>query len=185
METNQPGMRLTGGRKPGSKNKSTLLGKGIAEVFRNMLGFDDEAVERTGIINGRGVSARKRIIDTLHGRRPVTNAEHRALVAMMLPYAYGLPNKMPLAGGPNRTLIFAMTHGYQPWAPEVDPLRERAAAMIQAKAEREQLLALEGGTPTVIEATKAAPNEPEGETLESVSEPPDNPSAFGGGGRGR
>ena len=131
--------KKTGGRKPGSLNKNTLLGKGIAEVFRNMLGFDDAAVERTGIINGKGVLARERIIDTLHGRRPATNAEHRALVAMMLPYAYGLPNKMPLAGGPNRTLIFAMTHGMEPWHPSVDPLRERAEAMIQAKAERERL----------------------------------------------
>ena len=84
----------------------------------------------------------------------------------------------------NRTLIFAMTHGMEPWHPSVDPLRERAEAMIQAKAERERLLALEEAKPVVIQA-KAAPDEPEGEALESVSEPPDDPSAFGGGGRGR
>jgi hypothetical protein len=168
--------KKTGGRRPGSLNKRTLLGKGITEVFRNMLGFDDAAVERTGIINGKGVLARERIIDTLHGRRPATNAEHRALVSIMLPYAYGLPNKMPLEGGRTSTLNFTMVHGYAAWDPRVDPLRERAAAMVKAKEEREQMLALERGKRDAIEVQGEAV-EDEGETLESVSAP-ESPDAF-------
>jgi hypothetical protein len=94
---------------------------------------------------------------------------------------------MPVEGRTNKTLIFSMTHGYQPWDERVDPLRERAAAMIAAKMEKEKLLALEeakGEAPVVIDVKKGD-TEVDGETLESVVPPPESPETFGGGGRGR
>ena len=93
---------------------------------------------------------------------------------------------MPVESRTNRTLTFAMTHGYAPWDPAVDPLRERAAAMIKAKEEREQLLAIEeakGEKPVVINVKKGN-TEVDGETLESVT-PPEIPGAFNPGGSRR
>jgi hypothetical protein len=151
--------------------------------LKNWLGFDDESVARTGMIDGKGFGGRLKLEQMWNQGRPV-DPKFLALAKFLFSYGYGIPGRMPVEGRTSKTLIFSMTHGYQPWDERVDPLRERAAAMIQAKAEREQLLALEEGQKTVIEA-KAAPDEPEGEALESVVPPPESPETFGGGGRGR
>jgi hypothetical protein len=124
----------------------------------------------------------KRYLETAHDAR-----EFRFWSTIALSYGFGTPTKLQSEGGAQKSLIFAMTHGFQPWDERVDPLRERAAAMIQAKAERERLLALEEAkveAPVVIDVTKGDSEEP-AETLESVVPPPEPPETFGGGGRGR
>jgi hypothetical protein len=150
--------------------------------LKNWLGFDDASVARTGMIDGDGYRGRQKLRAMWDGDRPI-DPQYIVLAKFLFAYGYGTPAKMPVEGRTGKTLIFSMTHGMEPWHPAVDPLRERAEAMIQAKAEREKLLALEEAKPVVIEA-KAAPDEPEGEALESVSLP-EPPDAFGGGGRGR
>lgn len=52
--------RKTGGRRPGSLNRNTLVGKGASEIFKHMMGIDDAAVERTGRIDGKGYGFRLR-----------------------------------------------------------------------------------------------------------------------------
>jgi hypothetical protein len=95
---------------------------------------------------------------------------------------------MPVEGGSNRGLTFAMIHGYAPWDPAVDPLRERAAAMVKAREEREQMLALEEAKgekqPVVIDTKATEEDDAALETLESVT-PPEDPGAFNPGGSRR
>ena len=157
-----------GGRAPGQKNLT------VGETKREIKAFFQELT----IDSMRWRQNVKRYLETAHDAR-----EFRFWSTIALSYGFGTPTKMQSEGGAQKSLTFAMTHGYLPWAPEVDPMREQTTRMIKAKEEREQLLALEEGKKTVIEA-KAAPDEPEGETLESVS-PPEPPDAFGGGGRSR
>jgi hypothetical protein len=152
-----------GGRAPGQKNLT------VGETKREIKAFFQELT----IDSMRWRQDVKRYLETAHDAR-----EFRFWSTIALSYGFGTPTKMQSEGGAQRSLIFAMTHGFQPWAPEVDPLRERAAAMIAAKAEREQLLALEGGNETVIEAKAAPEDDAAAETLESVN--PDDPRAFGG-----
>jgi hypothetical protein len=61
--------RKTGGRRPGSLNRNTLVGKNVSEIFKHMMGIDDAAVERTGQINREGYRFRCRWQEILDGER--------------------------------------------------------------------------------------------------------------------
>jgi hypothetical protein len=168
--------KKTGGRVPGSKNKRTLIGKDVAETLKNWLGFDNESVQRTGMVDGDGYRGRLALKAMWDDQRPV-DPQYVALAKFLFGYAYGLPGKAVERKEQREQLIFATTHGYVPWdsrAPEAARLNARSERMITAKSEELALQAIEAKG-EVIEVEKTADTEVP-ETLESV-----DPDAFGGG----
>ncbi|SRR6266478_2303453 len=172
--------KKTGGRVPGSKNKRTLIGKDVSETLKNWLGFDDESVQRTGMIDGKGYAGRLKLEAMWDDRRPV-DPQYVALAKFLFSYAYGTPGKATEGKVEREPMVFATTHGYQSWdprAPGAAEMNARSQRMIEAKAEEIKLRALEAKG-EVIEVEKTVdPEAPE--TLESV-----DPDAFGGGGSRR
>jgi hypothetical protein len=172
--------KKTGGRPPGGLNKRTLVGKSVSETLKNWLGFDDEAVARTGQIDGDGYRGRLALRQMWNDQRPI-DPQYIALAKFLFSYAYGLPGKAVERKVEREQLIFATTHGYVPWdsrAPEAARLNARSQAMIESKSEEIKLQAIEAKG-EVIEVEKTADTEVP-ETLESV-----DPDAFGGGGSRR
>jgi hypothetical protein len=177
--------KKTGGRVPGSKNKRTLIGKDVAETLKNWLGFDNESVERTGMIDGDGYRGRLALKAMWDDQRPV-DPQYVALAKFLFGYAYGTPGKHQQEGVQRQTLIFSSTHGYLPYDSRAPAALELDARSRQLNLAKEQDLrqALEAAKPdeVVIDVPKA---DEVGEALELVIPPPESPDAFGGGGRGR
>src|SRR3979411_2768432 len=106
--------KKTGGRVPGSKNKRTLIGKDVAETLKNWLGFDNESVQRTGMVDGDGYRGRLALKAMWDDQRPV-DPHYVAPAKFLFGYAYGLPGKAVERKEQREQLIFATTHGYVPW----------------------------------------------------------------------
>jgi hypothetical protein len=189
MDEKKPRRKKTGGRKPGSLNRKTIIGKDIAETLRNWLGFDNESVERTGMIDGDGYRGRLALKAMWDDQRPV-DPQYVALAKFLFGYAYGTPGKHQQEGVQRETLIFSTSHGYLPWdarAPAAAALNARSVLMIEGKAEeialQAEARAAEAAAPK--DDAKKGDTEIDGEVLELVVPPPESPDAFGGGGRGR
>jgi hypothetical protein len=172
--------KKTGGRAAGTLNKRTLIGKSVAETLSNWLGFDDAAVERTGLINGDGYRGRQKLLDMWNDKRPV-DPQHVALAKFLFSYAHGLPGKHQEPKPSKEPFLFInYRHGH-------DPMEPKTTAMLEAKAQEERLLAIEAGTvdpETIISANAAAEakldakKDAEGEGLEVVDLPVPDLSAI-------
>jgi hypothetical protein len=130
--------KKTGGRVPGSKNKRTLIGKDVAETLKNWLGFDNESVERTGMIDGDGYRGRLALKAMWDDQRPV-DPQYVALAKFLFGYAYGTPGKHQQEGVQRETLVFSTSHGYLPWdsrAPAAAALNARSVLMIEGRPRR-------------------------------------------------
>ena len=151
------GQKKTGGRQRGTPNK---LGSSIAEVFRNLMGLDDEAVERTAKIDGKGYRCRRRLFEMLHGDRDVDPA-FTNLLKTCLAYGFGTPRRMEAdtAGAMMRRLAFITARGL-PW--QQDPLALRESQMLQQQ-ETEAALQVELSKKQAAEAATGTPTAPEGE----------------------
>ena len=201
------------GRKPGTRNALPPMGKSFREVLRNLIGIDDESVERLKRINGSAVAARQRLWETLHGVRPATTQEFLAVMKFCADYGLGTPVKMPADVVAREPLVFVTVHQHLPWCWAADGAENgrlteqlkrgqhicaseapadqlltgraaRSAEMISSKAKEEELRALEAKNPTVIEVEPEPAKAGEPEeTLEIVTEPPEVFTP--GGGRGR
>jgi hypothetical protein len=149
------GLPKTGGRKKRVPNK---LGTTISETFRNFLGLDDEAVERTGMIDSKGYGCRVRLKEMLDGKRDPDPA-YTGLLRVALSYAYGTPRRMEpdQAGAMQRRLAFITARGL-PW--QQDPLALRESQMLQQQ-ETEAALQLE-----IKKAEAAKPAAPEGTVVD-------------------
>ena len=181
--------KKTGGRVPGSKNRNTLIGKSVAETLKNWLGFDDESVQRTGMIDGKGYGGRLKLEAMWNKDRPI-DPQFVALGKFLFSYGYGLPGKATERKEERPSLVFATTHGYQSWdprAPGAAEMNARSQRMIEDKQADLVLQAETRAAEAVVIDVKATAAEDDAavETLEAVVPPPEDPSAFGGGGRGR
>jgi hypothetical protein len=157
------GLPKTGGRQKGTPNK---LGTTISEVFRNILGLDDDAVERTKKIDGEGYGARIRLQEMISGKRDPDPA-WTGLLRVCLSYGYGNPRTMEpdQAGAMMRRLAFITARGL-PW--QEDPLALRESQMLQQQ-ETEAALQLEVAKKQEAEAANpAAAPEGEEEALQLV-----------------
>jgi len=150
------------------------MGKNFREVLRNLIGIDDESVVRLKRIDGKAVSARERIWQTLHGLRPASTQEFLAVMKFCADYGIGTPVKMQADGVQKASVLFVTQHGYMPFDarayPEVDA---RSRAMNLENDAKLQLEAAERSKPEVVIESEPAKAEPEGETLEIVSELPE------------
>jgi hypothetical protein len=176
MDEKKPRRKKTGGRKPGSLNRKTIIGKNISDTLKAWIGLDDESVARTGMIDGEGYRGRLALREMWNDQRPV-DPQFVALAKFLFSYAYGLPTKVVEHKEQRLQLTFATTHGYLPYdsrAPAAIEMNKRSAALNAAK-DQELLQALEAKG-EVIEVEKTADTE----VLESV-----DPDAFGGGGSKR
>jgi hypothetical protein len=128
------GLPKTGGRRRGVPNK---LGSTISETFRNFLGLDDEAVARTGRIDGKGYGCRVRLKEMLDGKRDPDPA-WTGLLRVALSYAYGLPRRMEpdTATDMARRVAFITPNGL-PW--DQDPLYDREQAILRLQGREERL----------------------------------------------
>jgi hypothetical protein len=171
-----PGTGRGTGRKLGSKNVLAPEAKQSMSQF-----FESLTAE-----NYRWRLRVKRILD---GGGTLQDFHKWSLIA--LDRTLGTPAKHQVAGEQRDQLLFITTHGYVPWdarAPAAAALNARSVRLIEGKAEEIKLQAETreaeaAEKPVVIDATKGDSEEPV-ETLESVNLP-ENPDAFGGGGRGR
>jgi hypothetical protein len=176
-----------GGRVPGSKNKRTLIGKDVAETLKNWLGFDNESVQRTGMIDGDGYRGRLALKKMWNDERPI-DPQYIALAKFLFSYAYGLPTKVVEHKEQRPQLIFASTSGHVPWsplAPGAAEMNARSQRMIEAKqaellqqAETREAEAVVIDVKATVEDDAAA-----AEVLEAVIPPPEPPEAHGRGGR--
>jgi len=167
------------GRKPGTpktpgsgrvKGRPPQVPENIRAVCREVLGLDNLAIRKrlkTWFESGDGLGS--------------TTFRHVMLMG------YGQPKHAMVSGDQQRApIIFATTHGYQSWdarAPGAAEMNARSQRMIEAKAEEIQVQAEARAAEKVIEAK--VDHETDLEALESVTPPPENPGAHGGGGRGR
>jgi hypothetical protein len=117
--------------------------------------------------------------------------EFHNLSKLALGYAIGLPGKATERKVERAPMVFATTHGYQSWdprAPGAAEMNARSQRMVEAKAEeiKVQAEAREAEKAVVIEAKADHETDLEAdlEALESVTPPPEDPGAHGGG-RGR
>jgi hypothetical protein len=165
--------RKTGGRKPGSLNRNTLVGKGVSEIFKHMMGIDDEAVERTGQINREGYGFRRRWQEILDGERNPDPA-YTNVVKLSLAYAVGNPGKLQEASKQRESLVFLTTNGMVPWDPRADSMKDITDRMLTQKSEEEKVLALEAKKPAEPVAATDNDSEAPVESLELVQEPPEN-----------
>jgi hypothetical protein len=162
-----------GGRAIGQKNKvKTETKQSMAEFFESLTSS-----------NYRWRTRVKRILDAERG---VTEQDFHKWSLLALDRSLGTPGKHQVAGEQRLQLAFLTSHGYLPWdarAPAAAALNARSQRMIEGKAEeiviQAEARASEAAEKAVVDAPKG---DPEGEVLESVSEPPET---FGGGGRGR
>lgn len=162
-----------GGRAIGQKNLvAPAVKKSVAEIFRGMMGLDDEAVERTGQINRAGYGFRRRWQEILNGERSPDPA-YTQVVRLSLAYGVGNPGKLQETTKPRESLIFL---GLKPWEirGELDVITDK---IIAEKAAEDRIKALEAKKPETIEA---ATDSEVPESLELVQEPPEN---FTGGRR--
>jgi hypothetical protein len=174
--------KKTGGRKPGSLNRNTMIGKSVSETFRNWLGFDDEAVARTGVISQEGYRARTRLKEMIDGDRTPDPAWTN-LLKVVMSYGYGVPGKMADSTQKRQSLVFVTTSGLYPWDERMDNLKPVTDRMI-AEKEAEARLQLEAGKkPETIEAAADKADSEVPESLEVV-DPPPSPEDFTRG-RGR
>jgi len=176
-----PGTGRGTGRARGSKNRLPSMGKNFREVLRNLIGIDDESVERLKRIDAKAVSARERIWQTVNGLRPASTAEFLAVMKFCADYGIGRPVPMKDDVTQKPSLIFTSIHGYVPWSPLAPANRVMDARSAKMNAENDEeirLRALEKAKPPeVIEAEAKAADD--GETLERVVPPPaEDPSAF-------
>jgi hypothetical protein len=166
-----------GGRAIGQKNLvAPATKRSVSEIFRGMMGLDDEAVEATGQINREGYGFRLRWKEILDGRRTPDPA-YTQVVRLSLAYGVGTPGKMEVESAKRKSLVFVSTTGLLPWDPRMDNMKEQTDRMLaQGKAE-DELRALETAKPAeVIDVTKG---DTDVELLEVVTPPPaDDPSAF-------
>jgi hypothetical protein len=181
--------KKTGGRKPGSLNRKTIIGKNISDTLKAWIGLDDESVARTGMIDGEGYRGRLALRQMWNDERPV-DPQFVALAKFLFGYAYGTPGKHQQGGVQRQTLVFASVSGHVPWsplAPGAAEMNARSAAMNAAKENDLRMKALEAAKPDeVIIDVKKGDTEIDGEVLEAVVPPPeDDPGAHGGGRRGR
>src|SRR6266478_1950666 len=123
MDQKKP-RKKTGGRKPGSLNRKTIVGKSVSETLKNWLGFDDESVERTGRLDANGYRGRLALKAMWDDERTV-DPRYLALAKFLFSYAYGLPGKATERKEHRDPLVFASTSGYVNW----DPRHPAAAAM--------------------------------------------------------
>jgi len=174
-----PKGRVGGGRAVGQKNKvAPAVKRSAAELFRGMLGLDDEAVARTGKINGRGVGFRVLWKEILDGTRSPDPA-YTAAVRLSLSYALGNPGKLQEASERRSSLTFVTTSGLYPWDERLDNMKPMTDRMLaQGKAE-DELRALEAAKKPDVVIDAKADNDTDAESLEVVTPPPaDDPSAF-------
>lgn len=177
METTEMAKgRKTGGRRPGSLNRNTLVGKNVSEIFKYMMGIDDAAVERTGQINREGYGFRRRWQEILDGQRSPDPA-YTQVVKLSLAYAVGNPGKLQEAGKQRESLVFVTTSGLLPWDERMDNMKSQTDKMLAESAAEDKLKALEAKKPETIET---ATDSEVPESLELVQEPPEN---FTGGRR--
>ena len=148
------------GRPKGRLNNRTLIGKSVAETLKNMLGFDDESVQRTGQIDREGYGARLRLAKMLRGERDVDPAFIGAL-KFTFAYAFGSPRRMEAdtEAAMARRLAFITARGL-PW--QQDPLALRESQMLQQQ-ETEAALQVELSKKQAAEAATGTPTAPEGE----------------------
>jgi len=166
--------KKTGGRRPGSRNRSTLIGKNVSETFRNWLGFDDEAVARTGQIDREGYRARTRLREMIDGKRTPDPAWTN-LLKVVMSYAFGTPGKFQPESKQRESLVFLTTNGMVPWDPRADSMSEITSRMLAQKAEEEKLQLEASKKPA--EPIEADRDEAPVETLELV-EPGPSPEDF-------
>jgi len=159
--------KKTGGRKPGSLNRRTIVGKNVSETLKAWLGFDDESVARTGMIDGRGYGGRLKLEAMWNKGRPI-DPQFIALGKFLFSYAYGNPGKMQMESGPQKSsVLFVTQHGYMPYDARANPeIDARSRAINLENDAKLQLEAAERAKPVVPEP------ESEGETLELLSPPP-------------
>lgn len=139
------------GRPPGGLNKRTLLGKSVSETISNMLGFDEAAVERTKMINGKGYAGRLKFEQMINGERP-PHPEWLATLKVALSYAYGLPGRMVTDKGPQRpSVLFVALDNQKPWEGE-NRMDRKSIAMNAAKEQERLMLEADKGKSVAIEA---------------------------------
>ena len=144
--------------------------------YQRMLGIDDQAVERTNRIDGRGYGFRIRWKEILDGRRSADSAYINA-VKLSLAYAVGNPGKLQETGEQRKSLVFVTTSGLYPWDERMDNMKSQTDKMLAESAAEDKLKALEAKKPETIET---ATDSEVPESLELVQEPPEN---FTGGRR--
>ncbi len=127
--------KKTGGRMAGVPNKRTLIGRSVSETLKNWLGFDDDSVARTGMIDGKGYAGREKLRAMFDDQRPV-DPQYVALCKFLFSYAYGTPAKHVIDKVQKDPLIFVAQHGYLPWDARVDPGHQRSLDLIAGKARR-------------------------------------------------
>ncbi len=155
-----------GGRIPGSKNRSTLIGKDVAETLKNWLGFDSAAVER-GQLNAAGYRGRLKLKAMWDDERPV-DPQFVVLAKFLFSYAFGNPGKMVMDSGQKQaSVLFVSSRDYKPYDARANPeIDERSRQMNLENDKQLALEAAEKAKPVVLEP------EPEGETLELLPPPP-------------
>jgi hypothetical protein len=162
-------------------NRKTIVGKNVSETLKNWLGFDDESVARTGMIDGDGYRGRLALKAMWDDERPI-DPRYIDLAKFLFSYAYGTPGKFQPNVVQREPLVFASTHGYVPWddrIPEAARMNARSKAMNEARDQELRMQALEAAKPDeVIIDVKKGDTEVDAaaETLESVN--PDDPRAF-------
>jgi hypothetical protein len=169
--------KKTGGRRPGSKNKATLIGKSVSETLSNWIGLDDAAVERTKMINGPGYRGRLKLKAMWDGERPV-DPSYVVLAKFLFAYGFGTPRRMEQPVSTRRSIAFITRNGL-PW--ESDPMWREEKEMLEAqKAERlTEQLAREAQAEDAIVVKKVDSATDAGETLEAVNLPePEPPSEY-------
>jgi len=158
-------------------NRSTLIGKNVSETFRNWLGFDDEAVARTGMIDREGYRARTRLREMIDGERTPGPAWTN-LLKVVMSYAFGTPGKMQADGTKRESLVFVTTSGLLPWDERMDNMKSQTDAMLAGK-DQEEGLALEAAKkPETIEAKD---NDTDVTDVLEVVTPLPSPEDFGAG----
>jgi hypothetical protein len=178
----KPKGTVGGGRAPGQRNILPPLEKSARATLQAMLGFSDSEVARTGMLNGKGISARQRLFETLHGLRPATPKEFMDALRFVWDRGIGLPTKMRDDIVQRPPLIFASQTGYLPYDSRHPANREmdaRSAALNAANDEEIRILALEKAKPEVLAVESKADEEP---ALEIVRES-DLPGDHGARGR--
>jgi hypothetical protein len=151
------------------KGKPPRIPDDIRAVCREVLGLDNLAIRKrlkTWFESGDGLGS--------------TTFRHVMLMG------YGQPKHSMISGDQQRqTVIFATTHGYQSWdprAPGAAEMNARSQRMIEGRGDQgpgRGAGGREGGG-----HRGQADHETDLEALESVTPPPEDPGAHGGG-RGR
>jgi hypothetical protein len=136
----------------------------VSETLKNWLGFDDESVQRAGMLDSDGYRGRLALRAMWDDRRPV-DPQYVALAKFLFSYAYGLPTKVVEHKEQRAQLVFASTSGHVPWSPLAPGAAEMNARSERINLAKAEMLALESAEKVVIDVPKGD-TELDAETLE-------------------